>query len=115
MLRKILLLLFGACLLAPIAKAEEAADDAKVSVHLNGVGGLTCAHWRSSSAARAEGTVWIFGFWSGLNYVAAATQQPQSNAPEKEIVAEVVRVCMANPSQVLASAAWAAYLNLSKQ
>jgi hypothetical protein len=111
MRRWILFLLFGVGLLPSIAKAEEA----QVAVHLSGIGATTCAHWRSSAATRAEGTVWIFGFWSALNYVAAASEQPQPSSTEKEVLAEVARICLANPSQVLASAAWTAYLNVSKK
>jgi hypothetical protein len=111
MLRRILVLLLGAGLLCSIAQAQEA----KVPVHLSGIGASTCAHWRSSAAARAEGTVWIFGFWSALNYVAAASDQSQANAAEKAVIAEVARLCAANPTQVLASAAWDAYLNLAKK
>ena len=91
------------------------ADEAKVAVQLNGIGALTCAHWRSTAASRAEGTVWIFGFWSGLNYVAAASDQAQATSNEKEIIAEVLRVCASDPPQALASAAWGAYLNLSRK
>jgi hypothetical protein len=109
--RRILFLLLVAGLLSSIAKAEEV----KVAVHLSGIGASTCAHWRSSAATRAEGTVWILGFWSGLNYVAAASEQAQPNSTEKEVLAEVMRVCMTNPSQVLASAAWAAYLDVSRK
>ncbi len=111
MLRPVLLFLLGAALLSSTADAE----DAKVAVHLRGIGASTCAHWRSSAATRAEGTVWILGFWSGLNYVAASSEQTQANATEKELIAEVARVCMTDPSQVLASAAWAAYLNIARK
>jgi hypothetical protein len=89
--------------------------EAKVAVQLNGVGALTCAHWRSTAASRAEGTVWILGFWSGLNYVAAASDQAQATSNEKDIIAEVLRVCASDPPQALASAAWGAYLNLSRK
>ena len=109
--RSILFFLLGAGLLCSTAQAQ----DAKMSVHVSGVGASTCAHWRSSAATRAEGTVWIFGFWSGLNYVAAASEQVQPDSTEKEVIAEVARVCMTDPSQVLASAAWAAYLNVSRK
>jgi len=111
MLRRI-----GFCVLAlSLLSAPSVAGDTKVSVQLNGIGALTCAHWRSTAAARAEGTVWIFGFWSGLNYVAAASGQAQASSEEKMVIAEVVRVCATDPSQVLASAAWAAYLNLAEK
>ena len=91
------------------------AGETKVSVQLNGIGATTCAHWRSTAASRAEGTVWIFGFWSGLNYVAAASEQAQANSDEKAVITEVGKVCAADPSQVLASATWTAYLNLGKK
>ena len=97
-----------------LLSSPSVAEETKVAVQLNGIGAMTCAHWRSTAASRAEGTVWIFGFWSGLNYVAAASEQAQADAGEKEAIAEVVRVCATNPSQVLASAAWAAYINLHK-
>src|SRR5882757_2061672 len=109
MLRRICFLLLGAGLLSSAARAEES----RVAVQLNGIGTLSCAHWRSSAASRAEGTVWILGFWSGLNYVAAASEQSQPGAGEKQVIAEVVKLCTRDPSQVLASAVWAAYVNAS--
>src|ERR1700689_5906144 len=51
------------------------AQDAKVSVDMIGIGGLSCAHWQSTQAHRLEGTIWIYGFWTGLNYVASASEQ----------------------------------------
>jgi hypothetical protein len=95
--------------------SPSAGGETKVAVQLIGIGAMTCAHWRSTAASRAEGTVWIFGFWSGLNYVAAASGQAQASSEEKVVIAEVVRVCATDPSQVLASAAWAAYLNLAEK
>jgi hypothetical protein len=109
--RRIWFLLLGVSLLSSLSRAEEA----KVAVRLNGVGAMTCAHWRSSAATRAEGTVWILGFWSGLNYVAAASQQAQPASTEKDLITETVRVCAADPSQILASAVWTAYLNASEK
>jgi hypothetical protein len=111
MLRRI-----GFCVLAlSLLSSPSVAGETKVSVQLIGIGAMTCAHWRSTAASRAEGTVWIFGFWSGLNYVAAASGQAQATSEEKMVIAEVVRVCATDPSQVLASAAWAAYLNLAEK
>lgn len=105
--RRIWILLLGAGLLAPVAQAEES----RVAVELNGIGAMTCAHWRSSAATREEGIVWIFGFWSGLNYVAAASEQDHPNLSAKQVIAEVARICATDPTQVLASAAWSAYVN----
>jgi len=110
MLRRISFLLLGAGLLSSIARAEES----RVTVQLTGIGALTCAHWRSTPATRAEGTVWILGFWSGLNYVAAASDQSQPKSTEKQVIAEVTRICATDPSQVLASVTWAVYVDFSK-
>jgi hypothetical protein len=37
-----------------------------------------CAHWQSSRNRYAEGVIWLYGFWTGLNYVAAVQQLTQS-------------------------------------
>ena len=107
--RRIWLPLLGAGLLASTAHAEES----RVAVQLSGIGALTCAHWRSTAATRAEGVVWILGFWSGLNYVAAASEQGQPKSTEKQVIAEVARICATDPSQILASVTWAVYVDSS--
>ena len=91
------------------------AQDAKVSVDMIGIGGMSCAHWRSTQQRRLEGTIWIYGFWTGLNYVAAASGQPESKADTAAVLAEVKKTCAQHPSQVLASAVWTAYLDLNKR
>ena len=61
---------------APVFRSS--AQDAKVSVDMMGIGGMSCAHWQSTQALRLEGTIWIYGFWTGLNYVAAASGQTET-------------------------------------
>jgi hypothetical protein len=108
MVRHILVLVLGTTLLlCTPSKAEEA----KVAVLMKGIGGLTCTHWRSTQLRRTEGTIWILGFWTGLNYVAAASEQAQPNADDAAMIAEVEKACAQRPSQPLASAVWTAYLN----
>src|SRR4030088_3846321 len=85
------------------------AQDTKVSVDMIGMGHMSCAHWRSTQAHRLEGTIWIYGFWTGLNYVAAASDQPQANIEVAAIVPEVEKTCSQQPSQPLASAVWTTY------
>ena len=109
--RIILILLLSTC--AAVAKsAEDAATDpaAQLSVNLVGVGNKTCSDWLSSPGRKLEGAVWIYGFWSGLNYVAAASEQKQHRASSADIIEAVEKVCRRGPSQILASAAWSAYL-----
>jgi hypothetical protein len=91
------------------------AEDAKISVDMTGIGGMSCAHWQSTQAHRLEGTIWIYGFWTGLNYVAAASEQSQSKVDTPRIMAEVKKTCAQRPSQVLASAAWTTYLDFNKK
>jgi hypothetical protein len=86
------------------------AQDAKISVDMIGIGGMSCAYWRSTQEHRREGTIWVYGFWTGLNYVAAASDQTQAKIAAAAIVNEVEKTCAHQASQTLASAAWAAYL-----
>src|SRR3981081_3729292 len=86
------------------------AQDAKVSVDMMGIGSMSFAHWRSTQEHLLEGTVWIYGFWTGLNYVAAASDQTQAKFDTAAIVAEVERKCAQQTSQTLATAVWITYL-----
>ena len=76
---------------------------------------MSCAHWRSTKEHSSEGIVWIYGFWTGLNYVAAASEQAQSGTDATAIVAEVRKTCASDPSQTLASAVWSTYLRFNKK
>ena len=86
------------------------AQDAKVSVDMVGIGGMNCTHWRSTKEHLLEGTVWIYGFWTGLNYVAAASGQLPAKINMSAIVVEVEKTCAQQTSQTLASAVWTTYL-----
>src|SRR6266566_7404504 len=77
------------------------AQDAKVSVDMIGIGRMSCAHWRSTQAHRLEGIIWIYGFWTGLNYVAAASDQAQSKIDMAAIVVQVEKTCAQQTSQTL--------------
>jgi hypothetical protein len=95
---------------ALVFAAPVSAQDTKVSVDMIGIGGMSCAHWRSTQSRRLEGTIWIYGFWTGLNYVAAASDQAQAKIDVTAIVAQVEKTCAQQTSQTLASAAWTTYL-----
>jgi hypothetical protein len=95
------------------ADAAERSD--KLSVNLAGIGGKSCAYWLSSQGHQSEGSVWIYGFWSGLNYVAAASDQDQSKATSTEMIVAVEKLCRREPSRVLGSAAWSAYIELNQK
>jgi len=97
---------------APVCPVS--ARDAKVSVEMMGIGGMSCTHWRSTQEHRLEGTVWIYGFWTGLNYAAAASDQTQAKIDVSAIVAEVEKTCALQTSQTLASAVWNTYLQFNR-
>ena len=90
------------------------AQDAQVSVDMIGIGSTSCAHWRTSNSHRLEGTVWIHGFWTGLNYVAAASGQTQPRTRMSSVAADVEKVCARKISQTLANAVWATYLEATR-
>ncbi len=90
------------------------AEDATVSVEMLGIGSMSCAHWRSTEAHRLEGTVWTHGFWTGLNYVAAASGQTQPKISLSAMVSEVEKACARKTSQTLASAVWTTYLGATR-
>jgi hypothetical protein len=115
MLTRILLMMLLSTTAANGAAAATAESEDKLSIRLAGVGSKTCAYWLSSDGRKSEGTIWIYGFWSGLNYVAAASQQEQSKATSASMIAAVEKACMLDPSRVLAAAAWSAYLDLNQQ
>jgi hypothetical protein len=105
----------SAALVFVVSAYPALAQDTKVSVGMMGIGGMSCAHWRATKEHLSEGTVWIYGFWTGLNYVAAASEQPQSGTDTAEIVAEVKKTCAQAPSQSLAGAVWTTYLEFQKR
>jgi hypothetical protein len=86
------------------------AQDVKVPIDMIGIEGMSCAHWRSTREHRYEGAVWIYGFWTGLNYVAAASDQTPLKINVAAIVTEVERTCAQQTSQTLAGAVWATYV-----
>src|SRR5258708_29242990 len=75
MLKRILLIM-----LLSTVEGDAAESTDRLPVNLAGIGGKTCAYWLSGQTHKSEGTGWIYGFWSGPKYLAAATEQDPSNA-----------------------------------
>jgi hypothetical protein len=86
------------------------AQDREVSVDMIGIGRMSCAHWQSTQAHQLEGAIWVYGFWTGLNYVAAASDQTQAKIDVASIGGQVEKTCAQQTSRTLASAAWTTYL-----
>jgi hypothetical protein len=99
-----------AALLFGVLISPSSAQETKVSVDMIGIGSMSCAHWRSTKEHLLEGTIWIYDFWTGLNYVAAASDQKQAKIAVAAIVAEVEKTCAQQGSQTLASAVWSTYM-----
>ena len=91
------------------------AQEPQVSVDMIGIGSMSCAHWRTSNSHRLEGTVWIYGFWTGLNYVAAVSGHTQPRTRMSSVAADVEKVCARQTSQTLANAVWTTYLEATSR
>jgi hypothetical protein len=113
--RVLLIFLLAFCAISANAAEEPAGGNSseQQAVNLAGFGSKTCSDWLSSPDHKLEGAVWIYGFWSGLNYVAAASEQKQSQASSADMVGAVEQVCRREPSRILASAVWVAYVGRS--
>jgi hypothetical protein len=87
-----------AALVCAVPICPSSAQDDKVSVDMMGIGGMSCAHWQSTQALRLEGTIWIYGFWTGLNYVAAASGQTETKVDTTAVVVEVKKTARLRPT-----------------
>ena len=113
--RSWLMVKLSAALICGSLICPSSAQETKVSVDMMGIGSMCCAHWQSTRSLRLEGTIWIYGFWTGLNYVAAASEQTETKIDTEAVVVEVKKTCAQRSSQVLASAVWTTYLDHSKR
>ena len=102
-------------LVLTIFLSTKALADETARVRMSGIGRMSCAHWQSSKDRYAEGVVWLYGFWTGLNYVAAVQQVTQSEIDSNSIAKEVAKTCAASPSTPLAQAAWQTFAGLTKE
>jgi hypothetical protein len=91
-------------LIAVLSTTTVAEGTARVVI--SGIGSMSCAHWQSSRSRYAEGVVWLYGFWTGVNYAAAVQQLTQSEMDSRSIAKEVAKTCALSPSTTLAQAAW---------
>lgn len=114
-LRSLLAALFAAALATSVTDGYSAAStdaaSSRVRIQIMGVGAEPCDVLEGADKQRV--LFWLDGFWSGLNYVAAASGQKQSSADADAVLKEVERACRRDPSQILASAAWTAFLSLN--
>jgi hypothetical protein len=91
------------------------AESARVRINIVGLGTERCDVIETGRASKDDVMKWIEGFWSGLNYVAAASGQKQSIVDTDLILAELENACQRRPSQILATAARNAFLALNQR
>jgi hypothetical protein len=84
-------------------------------IMLAGIGGKSCSHWNSTPETKSEGEKWALGFWSGLNYVAAATKSQNQLVMDPEaMLIEIEKTCAKGNGGSLADAIWITFLTLNK-
>lgn len=93
---------------------EPAVAEEHVDVWLTGIGRMSCGHWQSTRERRAEGSSWLFGFWSAMNYVAGVENLPQVKIESTAIVSEVAKACTQRPGSSLATAGWETFIAVQK-
>lgn len=91
------------------------SESARVRINIVGLGTERCDVIETGRASKDDVMKWIEGFWSGLNYVAAASGQKQSIVDTELMLAELEKACRRRPSQILATAAWNAFLALNQR
>ena len=70
----------------------------------------SCAVWQSSPRNQLAGQTWILGFFSGHNYAQAQRVGQSTNA--SGIIAEVKKICTAQPTMRLREATKEAHGNI---
>jgi hypothetical protein len=106
--------LAAALLLTAVFPLRCDAQSSRVRINVVGLGAERCDAIRSGRLNKEDVTIWVEGFWTGLNSVAAASDQQQSLADTDLMMAEVEKLCDRKPSQILAAVAWNAFLSLNQ-
>jgi hypothetical protein len=87
--------------LVPVVLFTVVAIDSQASaqqIMIAGIGTKSCSYWTSTPATRSEGEKWALGFWSALNYVAAATKtQNQLIIDRDTMLVEIEKTCGQGP------------------
>lgn len=78
-----------------------------------GVAKESCATWLASRSSEFVGTDWIMGFWTGANFISAATNKGGETGDSTDgngIVAEIKKLCAARPSDTIVNTAITVFL-----
>jgi hypothetical protein len=85
------------------------------SVQMFGLGTTNCAYWLSTPSRKSEGSAWLLGYWSALNTVNEKNHLVGKDADGKAIIAEVKKICAAEPSTSMVDAIARVYYRFSQQ
>jgi hypothetical protein len=78
-----------------------------------GIGMQSCAYWQSSPGRQAEGTVWIYGFWTAANHANEQNHKVGRYTDTAGKIAEVKKTCDARPSMLLVDAVAETYSEMA--
>ena len=84
-----------------------------------GIGGRSCAFWQSDPRLENEALAYIAGMFTGMNMMRSATSTGKGmvgkNTDMAGIVAEVKKLCTAQPSMNLSNAVGEVYATLDER
>src|ERR1700743_2961151 len=95
-----------------LAPAVAAPKDNDFNATILGVGRLSCATWKADYAS--QGTSWILGYWTGMNFMNAAHHEVGGSVGSVGILDAVTRYCAAKPSTVMIQAINTVYRDFEK-
>ena len=85
------------CLAASLAMAC-AAPASAIEIRSYGIGRQPCADFMSNPEHLFQGSVWILGYWTGLNVAGPEGSHMVGQHTESEaIIADVKKACQAEP------------------
>ena len=97
--------LFIFCLATPTSTAAQKNPN----FELYGIGRYSCAKWLSTAESHQAGINWIAGYWSGLNLLNTQDKLVGSRSDWEAIVGEIQKICVSEPSTLLATSAGRVY------
>jgi hypothetical protein len=107
--------LLGAILLAAVPfLAPTTQNDSGRAIWTIG-GTESCAAWLATPASETEGRWWIAGFWSGRNMQNGANGRVGSSTDSEGVIGEIRRVCVAEPTLLLITAAGRIYVEMDRE
>lgn len=99
--------MLGVALALTLAASQPPAIPPYSTITVFGAGNWSCARWLSDES---EGTTWVLGMWSGLNYAYGA--EVGRTTDDYGIIGAVELECRADPSTPLVNAVQKAYRKL---